>query len=107
MPLSPLEAASQVNEQITVEMLVKAAKNCAHCSQIFLDSEADHHDPKNLAVALTETGKPRFKDIGINDPAGHFKGRLIQVTGVVTLKENRPHIEVGDPGQIEVVEKNK
>jgi hypothetical protein len=40
MSLCALEAASRVNEQITVEMLVKAAKNCAkncaHCSQILL-----------------------------------------------------------------------
>jgi DNA/RNA endonuclease YhcR with UshA esterase domain len=107
MPLSAPDARTRINERVTVEMPVKAAKNCQRCSLMFLDSEADHHDPKNLAVALTETGKPRFKDIGINDPAGHFKGRLIQATGVVTLKENRPHIEVGDPGQIEVVEKNK
>jgi hypothetical protein len=53
MPLSPQEAANRVNEQVTVEMLVKAAKNCPHCSQIFLDSEEDHHDPNNLAVAVT------------------------------------------------------
>jgi hypothetical protein len=28
MPLSPLEAVNRVNEKVTVEMLVKAAKNC-------------------------------------------------------------------------------
>jgi DNA/RNA endonuclease YhcR with UshA esterase domain len=58
-----------------------------------------------MAVAVTETGKARFKAIKIDDPAGHFKGRVIRVTGVVTLKENRPQIEVDDPRQIEVVEK--
>jgi hypothetical protein len=83
--------------------LVKAAKNCRHCSQIFLDSEEDHHDPNNMAVTVTETGKARFKQMKIDDPAGHFKGKIIRVTGVVTLKENRPRIEVDDPGQIEVV----
>ena len=103
MPLSPLEAISRGNEQVTVEMLVRTAKNCAHCFQVFLDSEEDHHDQKNLAVAITETGKPRFKDLGIDDPAGHFKGKLIRVTGVVAHKENRAQIEVDDPGQIEVV----
>jgi DNA/RNA endonuclease YhcR with UshA esterase domain len=107
MPLSPLEAAHRVNEQITVQMLVKAAKNCQHCSQIFLDSEEDHHDPNNMAVAVTKTGKPRFNDMGIHDPAGHFKGKLIRVTGVVTLKQNQPQIAVDDPRQIEVVEKDK
>ena len=102
MPLSPLQAANRVNEQVTVEMLVKAAKNCPHCSQIFLDSEEDHHDPNNLAVAVTETGAARFKGAGVDDPALHFKGKTIRVTGVVTLRDNRQQIEVDDPGQIEV-----
>jgi DNA/RNA endonuclease YhcR with UshA esterase domain len=102
MPPTPLEAVSRINEQVTVEMLVRATKNCPHCSQIFLDSEEDHHDPNNLAVAVTETGAARFKGARIDDPALHFKGKTIRVTGVVTLKDNRPQIEVDDPGQIEV-----
>jgi hypothetical protein len=84
-------------------MPVKAAKNCPHCSQVFLDSEEDHHGPSNLAVAATETGKARFQEMKIDDPARHFKGKTIRVTGVVTLKDHRPRIEVDDPGQIEVV----
>ncbi len=103
MPLSSLEAANRVNEQVTVEMLVKATKNCLHCSQIFLDSEEDHHDPDNLAVAVTGVGKAKFREAMIDDPAGHFKGKIIRVTGIVMLKENRPAIEVDDPRQIEVV----
>ena len=60
MPLTPLEAANRVNEQVTVEMLVRATKNCPHCSQIFLDSEEDRRDPRNMAITLTNTGKARF-----------------------------------------------
>lgn len=41
-------------------MVVQAAKNCQRCSLMFLDSEADHHDPRNFAVAVTESGKARF-----------------------------------------------
>jgi DNA/RNA endonuclease YhcR with UshA esterase domain len=107
MPLSSLGAVNRLNEQVTVEMLVKAAKNCPHCAQIFLDSEEDHHDPRNLAVAITETGKVRFEQVGIKDLAGYFKGRLVRVTGEVTLKENRPQIQVDDPRQIEVVERDE
>jgi DNA/RNA endonuclease YhcR with UshA esterase domain len=107
MPLTPLEAAGRVNESVTVEMLVRAAKNCPHCSQVFLDSEDDHHDPKNLAAAVTELGKGGFNAAGIDDPATHFKGKVIRVTGVVTLKDSRPQIAVDDPGQIEVVETGK
>jgi DNA/RNA endonuclease YhcR with UshA esterase domain len=104
MPLSPLEATCRINQQVTVEMLVKAAKNCQHCSQIFLDSEEDHHDRKNMAVAVTKTGKLRFKAVGIDDPALHFQGRLIRVSGVVTVKDNQPQIEVNDTQQIEIVQ---
>jgi hypothetical protein len=86
-------------------MLVKTAKNCQHCSQIFLDSEEDHHDPKNLAVAVTETGKARYKEHRIDDPAFYFNGKTIRVTGVVTLKEDQPRIQVDDPRQIQVVER--
>jgi DNA/RNA endonuclease YhcR with UshA esterase domain len=107
MPLSPLEAAKLVNEEVTVEMRVKAAKNCPHCSQIFLDSEEDHHDPTNLAVAVTRIGKANFEESKIDDPAGYFKGKTIRVTGTVILKENRPAIEVDDPRQVEVVEKTE
>ena len=104
MPLSAPEARTRINEQITVEMVVKAAKNCQRCSLMFLDSEEDHHDPKNFAVAVTDTGKARFREAKIDDPAGHFKDRIIRVTGVVTVKDDQPQIEVDDPSQIAVVE---
>lgn len=103
MPLTPLEAANRINEKVTVEMLVKAAKNCQHCSQVFLDSEADHHDPTNFAVAITKSAKARFYEVAIDDPAEYFKGKAIRVTGTVILRENRPQIEVADPDQIIVV----
>jgi hypothetical protein len=66
MPLSPWEAATRVHEQVTLAMLVKAAKNCPHGSQVFLDSE--------MAVAVTATGKAKFREATIDDPARHFQG---------------------------------
>src|SRR6516162_7355236 len=103
MPLTAPEARTRINEQVTVEMPVKAAKNCQHCSLIFLDSEEDHHDAKNFAVAVTEIGKGKFREAKIDDPAGHFKSKTIRVTGMVTMKDNQPQIEVDDPKQIEAV----
>ena len=103
MPLSAPEARTRINEQITVDLVVKAAKNCQRCSLMFLDSEEDHHDSKNFAVAVTESGKGRFKEAKVDDPAGHFKGKTIRVSGVVTVKDKQPQIEVDDPSQIEVV----
>lgn len=103
MPLSAPEARTRINEQVTVEMQVKAAKNCQRCSLMFLDSEADHHDPKNFAVAITDTGKGKFRAAKIDDPAGHFKGKTIRVTGKVIVNDEQPQIELDDPGQVEVV----
>ena len=103
MPLSAPDARTRINQRVTVEMPVRAAKNCQRCSLMFLNSEEDHRDPKNFAVALTETGKVMFKEAKIAAPAGHFKGRTIRVTGPVILKDNQPQIEVDDPRQIEVV----
>lgn len=103
MPLSAPDARTRINERVTVVMPVKAAKNCQRCSLMFLDSEEDHHDAKNFAVAVTEIGKDKFKAARIDDPAGHFKGKTIRVTGMVIVKDNQPQIEVDDPGQIEVV----
>ena len=103
MPLSASDARTRINEWVTVEMTVKAAKNCQRCSLMFLDSEEDHHDPKNFAVAVTDTGKASFREAKIDDPAGHLKGRTIRVTGLVTLKDNQPQIKVDHPRQIEVV----
>ena len=103
MPLYAPDARNRINERVTVEMPVKAAKNCQRCSLMFLDSEADHHDPKNFAVAVTEAGKGKFREAKIDDPAGHFKGKTIRVTGLVTMKDNQPQIEVDDPKQIEAV----
>src|SRR6516164_3764902 len=104
MSLSAPEARTRINEQVTVEMPVKAAKNCQRCSLMFLDSEEDHHDPKNFAVAVTEAGKGKFREAKIDDPAGHFKGKTVRVTGVVTVKDKQPQIEVDDPNQIAVVQ---
>ena len=103
MPLSAPEARTRINEQITVDLVVKAAKNCQRCSLMFLDSEQDHHDLKDFAVAVTDTGKARFREAKIDDPAGHFKGRTIRVTGKVILKDSQPQIEVDEPTQIEPV----
>jgi hypothetical protein len=103
MNLSPVEAINRVNESVTVEMLVQRTKFCTGSRQVFLDSEANHRDPKNLGVVVTEAGRAKFSEAGIDDPTAHYKGKTIRVRGVVIRREERPYIEVDDPGQIELV----
>jgi hypothetical protein len=84
-------------------MLVQRTKCCTGSSQVFLDSEPNHRDPNNLGVVVTEAARAKFSEAGIDDPAIHFKGRIIRVRGVVIRREKGPAIEVGDPSQIEVM----
>lgn len=103
MNLSPVEAIKRVNESVTVEMLVQRTKRCSGSRQVFLDSEASHRDPNNLGVVVTERGRAKFSEAGIDDPTLHFNGKPIRVHGVVIRKENRPYIEVDNPSQIEMM----
>ena len=103
MNLSPVDAVNWVNESVTVEMLVQRAKCCSGSRQVFLDSEASHRDPKNLGVVVTESGRAKFSEAGIDDPATHFNGKTVRVRGVVIRKDNRHYIEIDDLSQIEVV----
>jgi hypothetical protein len=104
MHLSAVEAINRVNESVTVEMLVQRTKCCTGSRQVFLDSEASYCDPKNLGIVVTESGRAKFTEAGIDDPVAHFKGKTIRVQGVVIRKEKEPYIEVNDPSQIEMVE---
>jgi hypothetical protein len=47
----------------------------------------------------------KLKAAGVDDPAGHFKGKTIRVSGKVIRKDDRPRIEVDAATQIKVVEK--
>ena len=101
--MSPAEAISRVNESVVVVIVVQRTKCCTGSRQVFLDSEANHRDPKNLGIVVTEGGRARFSAAGIDDPTAHYKGKAIRVRGVVIRRDDRPYIEVNDPGQIELV----
>ena len=83
-PLTPVEAVKKVNEQVAVQMFVKATKNrLEKRGEIYLDSEANFRDEKNLGVVVTKTGAAKFKESGVDDPAAHFKDKTIRVKGTV------------------------
>ena len=103
-PLGPAEAREKVGEEITVEMTVKAAKDrLEKRGEIYLDSEEDFRDEKNLGVVVTKTGAAKFKEAGVDDPAVYFKDKTIRVKGKVIIKEQRPRIEVDNPQQIQII----
>ena len=103
-PLTPVEAIKKVNEEVTVQMLVKAAKNrLEKRGEIYLDSEENFKDEKNLGIVITKTGAAKFMEAVVSDPAVQFQDKIIRVKGTVIIKEQRPRIEVDDAKQIQIV----
>jgi DNA/RNA endonuclease YhcR with UshA esterase domain len=102
-PIGPAEAAAKVNEQVTVEMEVKAAT--LRGSVCFLNSEAEFKDPKNFTLFIDKDALAKFKEAKIDDPSAHFKGKLVRAQGKVVLYQNRPEIKLGGPDDIKIVEK--
>jgi DNA/RNA endonuclease YhcR with UshA esterase domain len=106
-PVPPAEAAKLVNKKCTVEMEVKSTGRSQRGGLIFLNSEANYRDGKNFTLLIDRKAADKLKKAGIADPAAHFKGKTVYVSGTVTLYQNRPQIQVEEPGQIKVVEKKK
>ncbi len=106
-PLTPEEAAKHVNEKCTVVLEVKSTGATRDKSMIFLNSAANFRDAKNFTVVIDQKALEKFKKDKVEDPAAHFKGKTIRVTGTVTLFREHPQIKVEDPKQIRVVEKKK
>jgi DNA/RNA endonuclease YhcR with UshA esterase domain len=102
-PIGPAEAAGKVNEQVTVEMEVKAAT--LRGSACFLNSQEDFKDPKNFTLFIDKDALGKFKEAKIDDPAAHFKGKVVRVEGKVVLYQNRPEIKLSGPDDIKIVER--
>jgi micrococcal nuclease len=105
-PISPSEAAKNVDKKCTVEMEVKSTGKSGN-RRVFLNSEANYRDGKNFTVLLNQGVLAKFKQVKVEGPAEHFKGKTIRVTGTVKLYNNKPEIVVDDPSQIVVVEKKE
>jgi hypothetical protein len=105
-PLTPAEAIDQIGKpQVFIEMTIKSSKDrLGKRGIIYLDSEEDFADAKNLGVAISAEAAAEFKKSGIADPATHFNGKKIRVRGCVMRFEERPYLPVHSPKQIVVVE---
>jgi hypothetical protein len=108
-PLPPAEAAKLVGQTCTVELTVKASKNAlAKRQKVYLDSEENFKDDANFAVILTQAAADKLKEQGIDDPAVHYKGKTVRVTGEVSRDEEHgyPRIVLDDPTKIQIVQKD-
>jgi DNA/RNA endonuclease YhcR with UshA esterase domain len=65
----------------------------------------DSPNANNFTIFIDKKSLAKFKEAKIEDPAAHFRGKLVQVQGKVTLYRDRPEIKLSGPEAIRVVEK--
>ena len=102
--IAPEDAEDHLGEQVTVKMEVEASKYMRDKGICFLNSMRNHRDPDNFAVVMFSDALEAFAKKGIEDPADHFYGKTIEVSGQVKKYRDQVQIEVDEPDQIEVVE---
>src|SRR5262245_22893157 len=105
--VSAAEAAKHANKKCTVEMEVKSTGKSKDEKLIFLNSEVMFREKNNFTVVIDSKAAEKFKKAKVDDPAAHFKGKTIRITGTITLFNDRPQIRLDDPEQIQVVFKSK
>ena len=99
------EAKDHVDKEITVEIVVKSSRLLDSGAFCFLNSEKSYQEKANFTIAIPGEALPKFAALGVKDPASHFQGQTIRVTGKVSLHKDRPQIVVNDPKQILLVAK--
>ena len=98
------QARDHVGERRTVETTIAASKDATKRREYYLDSEPNFGDEKNFTVVISYDHADKFKAAGIDNPAEHFKGKTIRVTGTLIRENNQVRIRVEDPAQIKPVE---
>jgi DNA/RNA endonuclease YhcR with UshA esterase domain len=102
-PVTPEQAAKMVGKTVTVEMVVKSAKRGGGGDVWFLNSRADHKDPKNFVLFVTRAAVEKFEAAKVERPHRHFEGKTVRATGKVGLFRDRPEMRIEDPAQIKLV----
>lgn len=108
-PIAATEAVKRVNQEVYVEMKVETAKDrLAERGVIYLDSEDDFKDPKNLGVVITKKGAESLREKKkIDKPADHFRGKKIRAKGKVILVDELPRIEIEDADLLWLADEKK
>lgn len=101
--IKPEEARQHAGKKVEVVFEVKGSKNAVKRKTVYLDSESDFRDEKNLGIAISEKGVEALKQKrGVDDPAEFYRTRKIRVVGEVVIEEERPYIKVDDAEQLDV-----
>jgi len=101
-PITTEEAAKKLNEKVTLKMEVKSSYT--KDGLCWLNSESNRNDAKNFTVFLDRPTLKKFKDAKIEDPSEHFKGKKVEVTGMVIEYKEKPQIKLASPEDIKIMD---
>ena len=97
------EARQHTGKKVEVIFEVKATKNSAKRKTVFLDSEADFNDRKNLGIAISEEGVADLKKVrAVNALEEHYRRKKIRVVGEVVIEDDRAYIKVNQAEQLDL-----
>lgn len=100
----PVHLATRfAGQRATVELVVKSGTVMVDRSRAFLNSESDYKVATNFTVVVPGEVLAAFKTAGIDDPIPHFRDQTVRVTGVISLRQDRPQIVLSDRGQLVIV----
>lgn len=99
------EARQHVGKQVEVVFKVKSTKNSVKRKTVFLDSEENFQDEKNLGIAISEVGVSDLKQKrGVEAPAEYYKDKSIRVVGEVVIENEHAYIKVDDADHLDLFE---
>lgn len=99
------EARQNVGKKVEVVFEVKATKNSVKRKTVYLDSEENFQDKKNLGIAISERGLSDLKQKrGVVAPEEYYRGKSIRVLGTVASEEDRVYIKVDEAEQLDLAD---
>lgn len=104
--IPPAAAVAHAGEKATVEFKVEAATFLSDRDDpiCFLNSLKNFRSQDTFTAVIFSEGLAKFQRAGIPDPAAHFLGKTIQVTGVIGLRTGKAQIQLEYVGQIEIID---
>ena len=96
-----------LKKEITLEMDVQATGSSKSGDLVFLNSSSDFSSEDNFTVVLDKKAQESLSKAGIAAPRTHFEGKMIRVTGILSLFRERPQIIVSEAARIQIMTRPK
>lgn len=103
-PLTAAEVKARVGKPVTLLFVVRSTGTAQ--GRVFLNSADDHRSDDNFTVVLERSAVEALRKSGVTSPQEHFKGKMIQVSGTLSLFREKPQVLVSETKQVVLVEKS-